>query len=59
MSNTSATVQPTQPKRKPSSSKANDLEAYHLIIHCRDEAQQRELFERLRCEGLRCRLTVL
>jgi hypothetical protein len=40
------------PQRQP-------LELYHLIIHCRDEAQQRELFDRLRGEGLRCRLTVL
>ncbi|MEX2138671.1 MAG: hypothetical protein WD894_05380 [Pirellulales bacterium] len=35
------------------------LELYQVIIHCRDEDQQRELYDRLRCEGLRCRLTVL
>ena len=34
-------------------------ELYHVIVHCRDEAQQRELYDRLRREGHRCRLTVL
>jgi hypothetical protein len=35
------------------------MEFYQVIVHCRDEAQQRELFDRLRDEGFRCRLTVL
>ena len=47
----------TRPERPPP--RKNPLELYHIIIHCRDEAQQRELFDRLRREGLRCRLTVL
>jgi len=34
-------------------------ELYQVVIECRDEAQQRELFERLRREGLRVRLLVL
>ena len=42
-----------------SNSQPTPLEVYQVIIHCRDEAQQRELFDRLRGEGLRCRLTVL
>jgi hypothetical protein len=46
--------QPMIPPPKPDS-----LELYQIIIHCRDEAQQRELYERLRREGHRCRLTVL
>ena len=37
----------------------SSLELYQVIIHCRDEAQQRELYHRLRREGHRCRLTVL
>ena len=32
---------------------------YQVVIECRDENQQRELFERLRREGLRLRLLVL
>jgi hypothetical protein len=39
--------------------KPNPLELYQIIIHCRNETQQRELYERLRREGHRCRLTVL
>jgi hypothetical protein len=42
---------------RPAKLKAPEL--YHVIIHCRNETQQRELFERLRREGVRCRLTVL
>ena len=34
-------------------------ELYQVVIECRDEGQQRELFERLRREGLRVRLMVL
>ena len=34
-------------------------ELYQVVIECRDEAQQRELFERLRREGLKVRLLVL
>ena len=52
----------TDPPRRVSGSlnvPQKDLEMYHVIIHCRDEPQQRELFERLRREGLRWRLTVL
>ena len=45
------------PKRR--ASPTNSLELYQVTIHCRDEAQQRELYERLRREGHRCRLTVL
>jgi hypothetical protein len=46
-----------RPQRQMSQPRSPEL--YQVIIHCRDEAQQRELFERLRREGLRCRLTVL
>jgi ParB-like chromosome segregation protein Spo0J len=34
-------------------------QAFEVVIECRDEAQQRELFERLRGEGLSCRLFTL
>jgi hypothetical protein len=34
-------------------------ESYQVVIECRDEAQQRELFERLTHEGLTCRLLML
>jgi hypothetical protein len=45
--------------KRVSVAKPDQRELYHVIIHCRDEAQQRELYERLRREGFRCRLTVL
>ena len=34
-------------------------ELYQVVIECRDEGQQRELFERLRREGMKVRLLVL
>lgn len=34
-------------------------ELYQVVIECCDEAQQRELFERLRREGLKVKLLVL
>jgi hypothetical protein len=53
----------TKRNRQPSSNqpipRQKSIELYHVIIHCRDEPQQRELYERLRREGHRCRLTVL
>jgi hypothetical protein len=45
--------QPAPPKSK------HPPELFQVVIECRDEAQQRELFERLRREGLRVRLLVL
>jgi hypothetical protein len=40
-----------QPRRIP--------ERYDILIHCRDETEQRDLFERLRGEGVSLRLLVL
>jgi hypothetical protein len=34
-------------------------ELYSIVIECRDEAEQRELFERFREEGRKVRLLVL
>jgi len=34
-------------------------EAFQVVIECRDEAHQKELFERLTGEGLSCRLLTL
>ena len=34
-------------------------ELYQVVIECRGEAEQRELFERLRREGKKVRLLVL
>jgi hypothetical protein len=34
-------------------------ELYQVVVECRDEVQQRELFERIRREGLKVRLLVL
>jgi hypothetical protein len=32
---------------------------YQVVIECRDEAQQRDLYERLKREGMKVRLLVL
>jgi hypothetical protein len=34
-------------------------EAFQVVIECRDEAQQQELFERFTAEGLKCKLLTL
>ena len=34
-------------------------EAFQVVVECRDEAEQRALFERLTAEGLTCRLLTL
>lgn len=34
-------------------------EAFQVVVECRDEAQQQQLFERLVAEGFRCRLLTL
>jgi hypothetical protein len=44
----------------PTASRRPDVHAlYQVIIECCDEADQRDLFERLRREGRRVRLLVL
>ena len=37
----------------------NIPEAFQVVVECRDEAQQKEVFERLTAEGLSCRLLML
>jgi len=37
----------------------NIPEAFQVVIECRDEAQQQELFERFTAEGLKCKLLTL
>jgi len=51
--------QKRQSQSPPQQQTPNPLELYQIIVHCRDEAQQRELYDRLRREGHRCRLTIL
>ncbi len=34
-------------------------EAFQVVVECRDEAQQREVFERLAGEGFKCRVLSL
>ncbi|MBN1909754.1 MAG: ParB N-terminal domain-containing protein [Pirellulales bacterium] len=34
-------------------------ESFQIVVDCRDEAQQRELFERFQTEGLSCRLLTI
>jgi hypothetical protein len=33
--------------------------SYQVVVHCGDEAQQRELFDRFTAEGLRCRVLTM
>jgi hypothetical protein len=51
---------PAQPKsRNSSASRQAPPELYQVVVECRDEAHQRELFERLKREGMKVRLLVL
>ncbi len=50
-------LQPPKPPAAPPPRPPRDL--YQVVIECADEAQQRELFDRLRREGLKVRLLVL
>jgi len=34
-------------------------EAFQVVVECRDEAEQQEVYERLTAEGLRCKLLML
>jgi hypothetical protein len=46
-------------EKSKSASPRRPPDLYQIVIQCRDEAQQRELFERLQREGLKVRLLVL
>ena len=50
---TTGATQPRELKR------SRPPEVFQVVIECRDEEQQRELFERLRQEGMKVRLLVL
>jgi hypothetical protein len=45
--------------REKESPRRQPPDVYQVVIECRDEAQQRELFDRLRREGLKVRLLCL
>lgn len=34
-------------------------DAYHVLVNCRDEAHQQEIYERMTAEGLKCRLLMM
>jgi hypothetical protein len=34
-------------------------EVYHVLVECRDEREQRRLFEELKARGLKCRVLTL
>jgi hypothetical protein len=56
------TKQNLNPKSNPKSEIQNPKSPsslYQILIECHAESQQRELFERLRREGLKVRLLVL
>jgi hypothetical protein len=37
----------------------NVPESYQVVVECRDEDDQRDVFERMRGEGYRCRVLTL
>jgi hypothetical protein len=47
------------PGDSPGAKAANIPEAFQVVIECRDEAEQREVFERMTGEGFHCRLLTL
>jgi hypothetical protein len=57
MSTNEPTPQRAEKRRKVKGEAPPEL--YNIVIECRDERQQRELYERLRGEGVRVRLLVL
>jgi len=50
---------PNVVKKRDAVKREGPPELYQVVIECRDEAQQRELFERLKQEGVKVRLLVL
>jgi hypothetical protein len=45
---------------EPSQSPSPTFEgSYQVLVHCRDEAEQQAVFERLRAEGYECRVLVI
>lgn len=47
------------PREKDPDQAESIAQAFEVVVECRDETQQRELFERLSGEGLSCRLFTL
>jgi len=45
--------------RKKVAERKGPPEVYSIVIECKDEAEQRELFERLKGEGVKVRVLVL
>jgi hypothetical protein len=43
----------------PDRDEVNIPESYQVVVECRDEDDQRDLFERMRKEGYRCRVLTL
>jgi hypothetical protein len=50
---------PKRPLKRHEAARKQPPDLYQVVIECRDEDQQRELFERLRGEGVKVRLLVL
>jgi hypothetical protein len=46
-------------QRIPCASEVNVPESYQVVVECRDEEDQRAVFERMRAEGYRCRVLTL
>jgi hypothetical protein len=55
------TFNPQQPssESRPASRRQRIGEIYHVLVECRDEREQRRVYEELKAKGLRCRVLTL
>jgi hypothetical protein len=55
------TFNPRQPSSEPRTAPRRQEigEIYHVLVECRDEREQRRLYEELKACGLKCRVLTL
>jgi hypothetical protein len=55
------TFKPNQPASDSSSAPRRQSlrEVYHVLVECRDEREQRRVYEELKAKGLKCRVLTL
>ncbi|HJT33778.1 MAG TPA: hypothetical protein VJ783_17155 [Pirellulales bacterium] len=46
-------------KRPTTPRPSQPTDAYHVLVQCVDERQQRRVYEQLKAQGLRCRVLTL
>lgn len=55
------TFNPRQPSSdsRPAPRRQQIGEIYHVLVECRDEREQRRIYEELKARGLKCRVLTL